>query len=408
MSLTASSVGQPRVVKQLTSLLTPKALEQEFDFIAGNANSGMIYGWVLRDEAERLSGREVPYVYVREEQKKGGQQERITGNSNNPSINQGDRVLIVESEDDPDIFLTKVNSSVEALREAGYQPNQVATILQPSSEVVRRLQELGLMLSYSVKPDDLKDIIASGGIRRTLQTQQIPYELGNPMEIAPRIIEAGALEIRDIDGGEKPFLYSSGNWGPGYLMIKGLVGQPHLMKYLCAQVALRVPKDRVDFVVGNVTGGLIPGWEIRNNLEMQKGEEVPFVYVEGSRVSEGRMIGEEDNHLVRKGDKSLVVEELVNFLQTTTNSVLLSRHRGYDAKLAATILHYKNPIALKQLGEHGLELFYVVSLPDIIDAAERSPMFKPRAVADYRRFLENPLKWQADRGYEPVREGGTR
>ena len=32
------------------------------------------------------------------------------------------------------------------------------------------------------------------------------------------IIEAGGMEIRDVDSGEEPFLYSSGNRGPGYIM----------------------------------------------------------------------------------------------------------------------------------------------------------------------------------------------
>jgi len=34
------------------------------------------------------------------------------------------------------------------------------------------------------------------------------------------ILKAGAVEIRDIGAGEEPFVYSSGNHGPGYIDIK--------------------------------------------------------------------------------------------------------------------------------------------------------------------------------------------
>ncbi|MBI2542737.1 MAG: hypothetical protein HYW24_00940 [Candidatus Aenigmarchaeota archaeon] len=408
MSLTANLVGRPKLVQHLTALLSPRALDSEMDFIAANATPGMVYGWQLQNDIVSLTGRELPYVYIRESKKKGGQKERITGIDNNPLIQKGQKALIVESEEDPDIFFTKVQSSAEALRETGYNPVGVATILEPNRDVVKRLWDSGLGISYAIREDELIFLIDNYDRIERKSARKFKYELGFYKDIAKEIVEAGALEIRDIDGGEEPFLYSSGNWGPGYLMVKGLVGQPGLMKYLCAQVAMRIFPGHVDFVAGNVTGGLVPSWEIRNNLELKDGEEVPFVYVEGSRKSdEGQIIGE--TPLIHKGDKALVVEELVNFAQTTTNSAQLLRDRGYKAYHAATILHYENPKAIEQLEKSGLELIYVVTLrPYILDAAEQSGRFNPRAVADYRRFLENPLKWQADRGYEPVREGGTR
>ncbi len=285
---------------------------------------------------------------------------------------------------------------------------RVATVIKPDDDTVRRLHDLGLELSYSVKPEDVEDLIEA--FPKTVNGRIVLYGPEDPTENAMAIIDAGALEIRDIDGGEEPFLYSSGNWGPGYLMVKGLVSKPRLMRHLCTEVSLKLPEDEIDFVAGNVTGGLIPSWEIRNNLGIMKKKIIPFVYVGGSRLAnEGNVTGDRNNPFIYNGDRALVVEELVNFAQTTTNTALLLRKRGYEAERAATILHYMNPRAIKQLDDNGLELTYLVALrPHILDAAERNGRFKPRAVADYRRFLENPLKWQVDRGYTPVKEGGTK
>lgn len=55
-----------------------------------------------------------------------------------------------------------------------------------------------------------------------------------------KIIQAGALEVRDLANGEKPFLYASGNWGPGYVSIKGLVSEVELFKSMCIQLVAKL------------------------------------------------------------------------------------------------------------------------------------------------------------------------
>jgi len=87
-------------------------------------------------------------------------------------------------------------------------------------------------------------------------------------ELILEVIKAKAVEIRDIDAGEEPFLYSSGNWGPGYVSIKNLVGRKKIIKSLCQELAKKVAKEiPLDFVAGNVTGGVIPGWLLSEYLE---------------------------------------------------------------------------------------------------------------------------------------------
>ena len=62
--------------------------------------------------------------------------------------------------------------------------------------------------------------------------------------VCVKMLEAGAVDIRDVDGGEEPFLYSSGNRGPGYVMVKGLVTRQEIFKPLVEQLALRIGRER--------------------------------------------------------------------------------------------------------------------------------------------------------------------
>lgn len=220
-------------------------------------------------------------------------------------------------------------------------------------------------------------------------------------EIGSRIVDAGGLEIRDIDAGEEVFDYSSANRGPGYVMIKGLVGQPHIIQFLTQQIALRLDIN-FDFIAGNATGGMVPGWQLRNDLERLTGKEIPYVYVRETRKIGGHkeyMVGDMNNPLIQSGMRALIFEELVNFAQTTTNSAKVLRDKGYVADVAGTILSYQNPRALELLKETGVSLTYLISLGDLINVAEKTKKFSQKAIDSYREFLEDPIEWQLEREF---------
>lgn len=232
-------------------------------------------------------------------------------------------------------------------------------------------------------------------------------------EIALMILEAKSVEIRNVDAGEEPFLYASGNWGPGYVTIKNLVGRKGIIKFLTQELAVKVAEKvpRLDFVAGNVTGGLIPGWLLSETLEPLLGKVVPFVYIREARKKGGQkelITGIANNPEIPSAANGLVVEELVNFAQTTCNGADALRDAGYIVTHAATILFYDNPEAIKALNEHGIEMIYLLTLPELLEVAEKNHTHSQKAIDGYREFLADPLDWQAKRGLKPVEEGGTR
>lgn len=227
-----------------------------------------------------------------------------------------------------------------------------------------------------------------------------------------QLLQAGAMEIRDVDSGAEPFLYASGNWGPGYITVKGLVGRKELFKALTKATALKAAETslQVNFVAGNVTGGVVPGWLISEYLGEKVGRTVPFVYIRESRKAGGQkelITGIAGNPEIRQGDSCLVVEELVNFSQTTCNSVALLRSLGYLATHAACILFYNNPRSIEVLREHCIEMVYLFTLPELLETAEQEGTHSAKLIGKYREFLADPLGWQAARGLTRVEKGGT-
>jgi len=243
--------------------------------------------------------------------------------------------------------------------------------------------------------------------------------------IALEVLRADALELRSVPGRlyndeveglpkeKQPFLYASGNWGPGYLMIKGLVGRKSLIRclarYLAFEVAEKWPTE-IDFVAGNVTGGMIPGWMVSEELEVFLGRRIPFVYIRELRKTGGQkelITGAHKNPEILTGANGLDMEELVNFAQTIVNGAVAIREAGYACNNGACILYYNNPVANKQLAEAGIEMVSLLGLPRIIDVAEKHGTHPKDFLHDYRLFLTSPLQWQADRGLTHVDRGGT-
>lgn len=222
-------------------------------------------------------------------------------------------------------------------------------------------------------------------------------------ESVMRIVKAGAVEIRDVDGGAKPFVYSSGNRGPGYLQIKGLVGQPETLLFLISQLAYGVvEKAEFDFINGNATGGMIPGWQLRTFVSELLEKEVPFTYLRESRKEGGRgelITGIENNPLIKKGMSALIVEELVNFAETTCNAAKLFREEGFPVSHAACILTYDHQNSNQRLSENNLSLVALLRLPQFLDIAKANNLLPKEAIDSYRSFLANPIKWQLDRKF---------
>jgi orotate phosphoribosyltransferase len=122
------------------------------------------------------------------------------------------------------------------------------------------------------------------------------------------ILMADTMEIRDVDGGEEAFFYSSGWHGPTYAIIKALVSWPFFRK-LVMLLAIKVAPNasRVAFVVGNVTGGVIPGWLLSQYLETLLGRTILFIYFKGGR--ERRSV-ENPAVLVNKGNLEKMAQKM--------------------------------------------------------------------------------------------------
>ena len=229
------------------------------------------------------------------------------------------------------------------------------------------------------------------------------YEKADLVQIAKKIIDSGAVDVRNVDAGEKPFVYSSGNRGPGYVMIKGLVGQPEVLKFLVRELAHKVVEQaKFDFIEGNATGGMVPAWQLRNDISEIVGREIPYCYLRGSRKEGGHgelITGNGNNPLIKQGMSVLVVEELVNYAETTCNAAVEFRKAGYPVSHAACILNYNHEEAQTRLAAAKVNLVHLIALPELLEIAEAENWLPKAGINSYKQSLADPIEWQLSRGF---------
>jgi orotate phosphoribosyltransferase len=164
-------------------------------------------------------------------------------------------------------------------------------------------------------------------------------QLASSEVIAWAIVEGGAFHIRDVASGEEAYHYSSGNFGPGYVLVKGSVGREKLFKFLVRQLALRLADYRsFEFIAGLVTGGVVPAYELREQLQDLQDREIPYVYIRDTRKEGGtreHVTGIQDlasggtNPEIPEGSTGVVMEELTNFANSISNGARVLRTSGY-------------------------------------------------------------------------------
>lgn len=230
------------------------------------------------------------------------------------------------------------------------------------------------------------------------------------MEILPssvigeEIALGGLLHIRDVAAGEEPFHYSSGNWGDKYVSVKGGCSDQKLSKLMVRQLVLRLADNTsFDFIAGLVTGGVPPSIYLRDWVQDLQGREIPWVYIRDTRKLGGTketvtglyMPSGERSPFIPIGAIGLVIEELTNFANSITNGAILLRSLECQCgcPLGATILDYGNPKALEYRTEHQLELVNLVSMSEVLDAAQRLGLYPDRLIEEARFQLSDPVGW---------------
>lgn len=163
---------------------------------------------------------------------------------------------------------------------------------------------------------------------------------------------------------KKPFKYASGILSPVYTDCRVLMAHPDKRRQIRDLYIDAIQKSGVKFdvVAGTATAGIPHAAWIADELNL------PMVYVRGSAKDHGKENLLEGN--LKKGQKAIVIEDLISTGESAINSVRVVRSSGGEVAYVFAIITYGIKKAEQNFNQNNLKLVSLTNFAEVVKIAQ--------------------------------------
>ena len=204
------------------------------------------------------------------------------------------------------------------------------------------------------------------------------------------------LEIKAVNfRPEEPYTFTSGWKSPVYIDCRRIIYFPRARSKICElgveKINRHVGFETIEAVAGGETAGIpFAAWIADRML-------APMAYVRKKPKGFGQNALIEGD--VPEGKRTLLVEDLTTDGQSKVRFVQALRDAGAVCDHTFVVFFYGVfPGAFETLDRMGITLHHLCTWWDVLDACRERPYFAESALAEVRRFLEDPVAWSAAHG----------
>jgi len=198
-------------------------------------------------------------------------------------------------------------------------------------------------------------------------------------DVAQILLEKKAVKIEP----DNPFTWVSGIVSPIYCDNRVLISYPDAVSVIVLAFKELVENMKFDIIAGVATSG-IP-WAAFLAYELDK----PMIYVRKEAKAHGTKSQIEG--VMKKGQKVLLVEDLVSTGKSSLEAVNAIRKEGGVCNNVVGIFQYGFPVADEAFKAEKCSLATITDFPTLLDQLEDIDEKKKREVL---RFAENPKEWR--------------
>ncbi len=204
------------------------------------------------------------------------------------------------------------------------------------------------------------------------------------------------LEIKAVNfRPEEPYTFTSGWKSPVYIDCRRIIYFPRARAKICAlaveKIGRHVGYETIEAVAGGETAGIPFAAWIADRMM------APMAYVRKKPKGFGRNALIEGD--VPEGLRTLLVEDLTTDGPSKIQFAQALRDAGAIVNHAFVVFFYGVfPGSFETLARMDIQLHHLCTWWDVLEACKDRPYFEEGALAEVRRFLENPVAWSAARG----------
>lgn len=208
--------------------------------------------------------------------------------------------------------------------------------------------------------------------------------------VAKILLELNAVTLSP----KKPYRYVSGLLSPVYTDCRVLMAYPDKRRLIRDYYIEEIKKSGVDFevVAGTATAGIPHAAWIADKLDL------PMVYVRGKAKDHGKENMMEG--IIRKGQKAIVIEDLVSTGESAVNSVNAIRAAGGEICCVFSIITYGLKKAEQNFKENNLKLYSLTTFQDIVKKAQELNHINKEDIETILGWTSDPATWGEKMGFE--------
>ncbi|MEM9793075.1 MAG: orotate phosphoribosyltransferase [Pseudomonadota bacterium] len=194
---------------------------------------------------------------------------------------------------------------------------------------------------------------------------------------------------------DEPYIFTSGLASPVYIDCRRLISFPRirsaLMDFMVATLARNAGFEQFDAIAGGETAGIPFAAWIADRLGL------PMQYVRKKPKGFGRDAQIEG--LIHSGQRVLLVEDLATDGGSKLTFAEAIRRSGATCSHTSVLFYYDIfEGGVEKLSQNGLELHYLATWWDVLEAAREKNHFDASTIAAVEAFLHAPLDWSAAHG----------
>lgn len=206
----------------------------------------------------------------------------------------------------------------------------------------------------------------------------------NEKAVAEKLLQVNAIRLNP----SQPFTWASGWKSPIYCDNRRVLSFPYVRDFIksemCNVVFEQFPE--AGLLAGVATAGIAWGAMAADQLKL------PYIYVRPKPKEHG--LGNQIEGYFEKGQKVVVVEDLISTGKSSLQVVDVLRQSGLDVIGMVAIFTYGFPVADEAFGQYGLKLCTLTNFPVLIDLAIEKglvPAAQQDVVLQWRR---DPASWK--------------
>jgi orotate phosphoribosyltransferase len=201
--------------------------------------------------------------------------------------------------------------------------------------------------------------------------------------IASELLKIEAIKLSP----NEPFSWSSGWNSPIYCDNRMTLSYPELRTFIKkafkAEILSKYPE--VESIAGVATAGIPQGALVADILDL------PFIYVRSKAKGHGMTNLIEGE--VRKGQKVVVIEDLISTGGSSIKAALALREAGLEVLGLGAIFTYGFPHAAANFAEENLDFFTLSDYTAMLEPAVQMGYVNDNDLQSLAEWRENPEKW---------------